>query len=231
MPSTTHLQAQATSPATSAAAIASTRAASSERVGNSVPLRARAGDRELVERQRKGDPSAFVEIVDTYSNLLYNGAFRMTGNREDALDLYQEVLLKVHRSLGRFRGEASLRTWMYRILVNTVRNRTRWWSQGKRGTTYSLDEADENRQPHSERVADPSPSPEDRTYGGEIRVRVQQGLDLLTEGQRVVVVLRDVEGFEYREIASILEISLGTVKSRLGRARAALRLELADLVE
>ena len=187
---------QSNSPATRNAAIASGRAASSESEGGCVPLDARAADLELVERHRKGDPSAFLEIVDSYSNLLCNVAFRLTGNREDALDLYQEVLLKVHHSLGSFRGQASLRSWLYRITVNAARNRVRWWSQKKRGTTYSLDEAEEDRQPHSERVADPNPSPEDRAYGSEIRLRVQQGLDRLTVGQRVVVVLRDVEGLE-----------------------------------
>ena len=231
MPRTTNPQMQASSPATATAALASASAASSESEGNSVPPPARAGDLELVERHRKGDPSAFVEIVDFYSNLLYNIAFRMTGNREDALDLYQEVLLKVHHSLGTFRGQASLRTWMYRITVNSARNRARWWSQVKRGKTYSLDEAEEDRQPHSERIADPSPSPEGRAYASEIRVRVQQGLDRLPLEQRVVVVLRDVEGLEYREIVSTLGILLGTVKSRLGRGRAALRRQLADLVQ
>lgn len=203
----------------------------SESEGSSVALSPRSGDLELVERHRKGDPSAFLEIVDAYSNLLFNVAFRLTGNREDALDLHQEVLMKVHRSLGRFRGQASLRTWMYRITVNAARNRARWWSRVKRGPAYSLDAAEDDRQPPSERLADPSPDPEGRAYGGEIRVRVQQGLDRLPVGQRVVVVLRDVEGMEYREIASTLGISLGTVKSRLARGREALRRQLADLVE
>jgi RNA polymerase sigma-70 factor (ECF subfamily) len=207
------------------------RFALSESEVGSATLSARTGDAELVERHRQGDPSAFLEIVDTYSNLLYNVAFRMTGNREDALDLYQEVLLKVYRSLDRFRGQSSLRTWMYRITVNAARNRARWWSRVKRGTTYSLDAAQEDRQPPSERVADPQPSPEGRAYGSEIRVRVQQGLDQLPVAQRVVVVLRDVEGLEYREIASTLGISLGTVKSRLARGREALRRQLADLLE
>lgn len=211
--------------------MASARTASSESDGSSVPPHTRTTDLELVERHRKGDPSAFLEIVDSYSNLLCNVAFRLTGNREDALDLYQEVLLKVHHSLGSFRGQASLRSWMYRITVNAARNRVRWWSQKKRGTTYSLDEAEEDHQAHSERVADPSPSPEGRAYASEIRARVQQGLDRLPLEQRVAVVLRDVEGLEYREIASTLGIFLGTVKSRLGRGRAALRRQLADLVE
>jgi RNA polymerase sigma-70 factor (ECF subfamily) len=184
-----------------------------------------------VERHRKGDPSAFVEFVDAHSNLLYNVAFRMTGNRADALDLCQEALLKMHRSLGRFRGQSSLRTWIYRIIVNTAHNQARWWNQAKRGTPDSLDAAEEDRPPLSGRVADPSPTPEDRAYGSEIGVRVQQGLDRLTVRQRAVVVLRDVEGLGYEEIASTLGISRGTVKSRLWRGREALRRELADLVE
>ena len=203
----------------------------SESERHSATLSSRDSDAELVARHRQGDASAFLEIVDTYSSLLYNIAFRMTGNREDALDLHQEVLLKIYRSLDRFRGQASLRTWMYRITVNAARNRARWWSRVKRGTTYSLDAAEENRQPPSERVADPQPDPEGRAYGAEIRVRVQQGLDQLPVGQRVAVILRDIEGLEYREIASTLGISLGTVKSRLARGREALRRQLADLLE
>jgi RNA polymerase sigma-70 factor (ECF subfamily) len=203
----------------------------SEGESSSASLPAVAGDLELVERHRKGDPSAFLELVETYSNLLYNVAFRLTGNREDALDLQQEVLLKVYRSLGRFRGQASLRTWLYRITVNAARNRARWWNRVKRGTAYSLDTAEEDRQPPSERVADPRPGPEGQAYGSEIKARVQEGLGHLPPAQRAVVVLRDIEGLEYREIASTLEISLGTVKSRLARGREALRRQLADLLE
>lgn len=191
-----------------------------------------ASDLELVERHRRGDPSAFESIVQQYTNLIYTLSFRLTGNREDAQDLHQEVLLKVFRSLARFRGQASLRTWIYRITVNAARNRARWWSRAKRGTAQSLDASyDDDGSPPSERIADTAPGPDGRAYGKEIQARVQEGLDQLPVNQRTVVVLRDIEGLDYREIAAALEISLGTVKSRLARGRDALRSQLADLLE
>jgi RNA polymerase sigma-70 factor (ECF subfamily) len=195
------------------------------------PLLAPQEDLELAERHRKGDPSAFVEFVDTYSSLIHNVAFRMTGNREDALDLCQDVLLKVYASLGGYRGRASLCSWTYRITMNAARNHVRWWTRAKRGKTYSLDEAEEERQPLSERVISPGPSSEARVYASEIGARIQQALNTLPVGQRAAVVLRDVQGLDYYEIASTLGISLGTVKSRLARGREALRRELADLME
>jgi len=188
-------------------------------------------DRELLERHRRGDASAFGAIAERYSAPLYNLAFRLLGNREDALDLHQEVLLKAYRSLHRFRGDAALRTWFYRIAVNTAKNRARFWSRGKRGPTLSLDATAEPGRAMIDRISDPRPSPEGAAYGQEIQVRVQRGLDRLPLNQRMVVVLRDVEGLDYREVADALGISLGTVKSRLARGRNSLRRDLADLLE
>lgn len=188
-------------------------------------------ERELVERHRRGDRTAFDAIVAAYAGPLFTLAFRLAGNREDAQDLYQEVLIKVYRSLGRFRGDASLRTWIFRIAVNTSKNRARFWSRVKRGPATSLDAAEEDRLPPSERLPDPRPGPEGVTFGQEVQARVQRELDRLPWGQRTVIVLRDVEGMEYREIARTLAISLGTVKSRLARGRDALRRALADLME
>ena len=188
-------------------------------------------ERELIERHQRGDRSAFETIVETYSGPLFTLTYRLAGNREDAQDLYQDVLLKVYRSLDRFRGEASLRTWIFRIAVNAAKNRARFWSRVKRGPALSLDAAEEDGRPPSERLPDPRPGPEGSAYGGEIQARVQQELDRLPWGQRAVIVLRDVDGMEYREIARTLDISLGTVKSRLARGRDALRRELADLME
>jgi RNA polymerase sigma-70 factor (ECF subfamily) len=186
---------------------------------------------ELIDRHRRGDPTAFEAIVTAYSSSLFTMAFRMMGNREDAEDLHQEVLLKVHSALGKFRGESSLRTWIFRIAVNAARNRVRWWNRLKRGHPISLDAVDADARPYADRIADPKPGPEGTTYGSEIQERVQQELDQLPWNQRMVVVLRDIDGMEYREIARTLEISLGTVKSRLARGRDALRHALADLLE
>jgi len=188
-------------------------------------------DGELLERHRRGDPAAFGALAARYAAPLYNLAFRLLGNREDALDLHQEVLLKAYRSIHRFRGDSALRTWFYRIAVNTAKNRARFWSRGKRGPTLSLDAATDPGRALIDRIADPRPSPEGAAYGHEIQARVQQGLDRLPLNQRTVVVLRDVEGLDYREVAALLGISLGTVKSRLARGRDSLRRDLADLLE
>jgi RNA polymerase sigma-70 factor (ECF subfamily) len=187
-------------------------------------------DRNILERHRRGDATAFEALVGAYSEPLFNLAFRLLGNREDALDLQQEVLLKAYRSLGRFRGDAALRTWLYRIAVNAAKNRARFWSRVKRGPAVSLDAADAGGRPAADRISDPRPGPEGEVYGHEIQARVQRGLDRLPLSQRLVVVLRDVEGMEYREIADALGISLGTVKSRLARGRETLRRDLTDLL-
>ncbi|MGD8377433.1 MAG: sigma-70 family RNA polymerase sigma factor [Acidobacteriota bacterium] len=187
-------------------------------------------DAELVARHRRGEPGAFEDLVRTHGSSLFTLAFRLAGNREDAEDLYQEVLLKAHRSLGRFRGEASLRTWLFRIAVNASKNRARWWNRAKRGHAVSMDAVEEGGSALSERVSDPRPGPDGSVYGREIHVRVQRELHRLPWAQRAVVVLRDVDGMEYREIARTLGISLGTVKSRLARGRESLRTALADLL-
>jgi RNA polymerase sigma-70 factor (ECF subfamily) len=185
----------------------------------------------LVERHRGGDPAAFEDLVAAYGSSLYTLAFRLVGSHEEAEDLYQDVLWKVCRALGRFRGEASLRTWIFRIAVNAARNRARWWSRVKRGHAVSLDAFEEDSRAPSDRFPDSRPGPEASAYGHEIQARMHRELQRLPWSQRVVVVLRDVDGMEYREIAGTLGISLGTVKSRLARGREALRRALVDLLE
>ena len=154
-------------------------------------------------------------------------ATHLLGDREEALDLSQEVFLRVFRTLHRFRGQSSLRTWIFRIVVNQVRNRQRWWRRRQRSNQVSLDE---HIRDHGEMVLGADASTPDRELTRkEIGARLKTAIQNLPFEQRTALVLREVEGLKYEEIAFSLGLPVGTVKSRLTRARQALRVELGDL--
>ena len=166
----------------------------------------------------------FNEVFRNFKGMVFNLAFRMLGNREDALELTQEVFLAVYRKLGDFRGQSSLKTWMYRIVINKARNRLRWWHVRRRSLTCSLHDlsvSEENAV--SLRLGRPERSPEDSLRGAEIEARFHRGLQQLPVNQRLVLIMRDVESLSYEEIAESLGVSCGTVKSRLARARERMR--------
>lgn len=190
-----------------------------------VPGRAVTLEREAlaVERLRARDESAFEELVSRHERELYHLAHRLLGDHEEALDATQEVFLRVFRGLPSFRGQATLRTWIWGIALNVCRTRlgsAQRRLQRNRTSLLTLDgEGDECPLP----LPDPSPGPEQFAYGRELRNALERALAALSAEHREVVVLRDVQGLEYEEMAAVLGCALGTVKSRLGRARAALR--------
>ncbi|MBQ6808812.1 MAG: sigma-70 family RNA polymerase sigma factor [Firmicutes bacterium] len=175
---------------------------------------------ELIKKSRNGDTAAFSELVAPYSKRIYNIGLKMLNNREDAADMAQDVLLKIFRNLNRFRGDAAFSTWVYRISVNTCRDILR--SSYRQHERLFTDFGEENEQPEYE-VADYSALPEQLYEDRESNAYLLALIRGLTPKYRIVMVLREVSGLSYQEIADAVNISVGTVKSRLNRARAAMR--------
>jgi len=182
-------------------------------------------DRDLVVRWQQGDEAAFEELITRHERRVYRLLYRMMGNREDAEDLTQETFLSLHRYGHRFRAEARFSTFVYRVAANAALNRRRSLGRGR---------ARVEKLKHRQSAGDDLPSsprdPEDSTLGAEISGHVRQALDQLSPSLRMPVVLYDIEGLAYGEIARVLGIAEGTVKSRIHRARLALRDLLKDLL-
>jgi RNA polymerase sigma-70 factor (ECF subfamily) len=185
-------------------------------------------DDQFLERLRRGEAVAYERLVAEHSGDVYALLFRLTNDSEEARDLTQETFLRAFQSIGRFRGDASLKTWIYRIAINQARNRWRWWRRRKRDVTVSLDATDDqNEQPLAATLpSENSLNPEQETLAREREAQLRQALLGLRSAFRESVVLRDVEGFSYEEIAELLQISIGTVKSRIARGRLELRRQL-----
>lgn len=177
-----------------------------------------AADADLARRCARGDDEAFRELYVRHAELVFNLCLRLAGEREAAADLAQEVFLRVYRHVGRFRGGSTLRTWIYRVAVNHCRSRL-----ARRRPEVSL-EARREREP-VEPVA-PGPDPEAVAAGAELDRRLERALATLPPAFREAVVLRDLEGLTYEEIAEVLRLPSGTVRSRIARGREALRLAL-----
>ncbi len=180
----------------------------------------------LIARCVAGDEAACADLVAAHQRTVFNLAFHLLGDRDEALDLSQEVFLRVFRTLSRFRGQSALRTWIYRIVVNQARNRQRWWRRRRRTDLVSLDD-------HLQRCGDLEATGEvlpDRLLASkETAARIWAAMEQLPFDQRTALVLREVDGLRYEEIAFSLDVAVGTVKSRLTRARQALREELLGI--
>ena len=167
----------------------------------------------------------FEEVFERYHALVFHLAYRILGEREEALDVCQEVFLSIYRKLGHFRGESSLKTWIYRIALNRAANRCRWWNRLRRRGAVSLEEhlSRDGRGGLEGRLESPDASPEENMMKLEQREQLERALAGLPLQQRLVLVLRDIEGLSYEEIALLLEVSTGTVKSRICRGREDLK--------
>ena len=183
---------------------------------------------QFLDRLRAGDAAAFDFLVSERSPDIYALLYRLTEDPEEARDLTQETFLQAFRAIAHFRGDADLRTWLYRIAVNQARNRWRWWRRRRRNVTVSLDATDEEHErPLAAQLRDErSVSPEEAALARERERLLTQALRSLSRVYREVVVLRDIEGMSYEGVAATLEISVGTVKSRLSRGRNELRRRL-----
>ncbi len=182
-------------------------------------------ERMLLRRLRHGDERAFAELVKANQDRVFDLVYRMIGDREEALDLSQEVFVAVHAAVGRFRGEARLSTWIFRVAKNHCLNRLKYLGRRERGRSTEISGVPEAV---LERNA-PSARPDEAVAVSETRTMVQRAIAELDEEHRLLVVLRDVEGLSYHEIAAITDQPEGTVKSRLHRARAALAEIIARL--
>jgi RNA polymerase sigma-70 factor (ECF subfamily) len=185
------------------------------------------GGREaaLVHRCAAGDEAACADLVGEHQRMVVQLAVNLLGDREEALDLSQEVFLRVFRTIHRFRGQSSLRTWIYRIAVNQARNKHRFWRRRHRADQISLDL---HIATHGEFLSGGESTPDRVLAQKELASRLQQALDTLPFDQRTAIVLREIDGLSYEEIAYSLGVAVGTVKSRLTRARQALRSELRE---
>ena len=183
-------------------------------------------DLRLIESLRLGLGAAYEELIGRFQQPVYTLALRLLGDPSEAADVVQEVFLKVFRNIGSFRGQSSLKTWIYRITVNEAHNSRRWFFRHRRGEIELDKEADSARN-WKEIIPDSGRSPFDVALEREQRVIIEAALERINPIFREAVVLRDITDLSYEEIAEILGVSLGTVKSRILRGREALREELA----
>jgi len=188
-------------------------------------------DAALVADLKAGSEEAFAILIAQFHQPLYSLIARSLNDPADAADITQEVFIKVFRSIRGFHGESSLRTWLYRIALHGASNQRRWWSRHKRQEITIDSPYQSANDPQEEgntlclgaTLADHADSPYDRVAQNEVREQVESALRQIPEAYRTVVVLREIEGFAYEEIADILDCNLGTVKSRLTRGRSALK--------
>lgn len=175
-------------------------------------------DRQLVALAQNGDPEAFAQLVRHYQKMVYNLALGKTGSHHDAEEVTQTAFLKAWQSIRSFQGKAAFSSWLYRLTVNAAIDLLRQ----RRAPALSLDD------PDLPPLADEDPGPEEASLAAERRRLLWQAIDRLPEAQRTPLVLREMEGLSYREIAQVLDLEEGTVKSRLARARLLLRRLLAE---
>jgi len=190
-------------------------------------------ERLLLRRLRERDERAFREMVEAYQDRVFNLLFRMIGGREEAEDLAQEVFVTVFKSIDQFRGDSKLSTWLYRVAANHCKNRIKYLARRHDRSTGELDEAAERTAAAQGGVpvgAGHIEAPDRALEGAEMERIVQQAIAELDEDHRLVVVLRDIEELSYEEICEITGLPEGTVKSRLHRARLALKEKLVKHV-
>jgi RNA polymerase sigma-70 factor, ECF subfamily len=174
----------------------------------------------LIQRCAAGDETAFAELVAEHQRMVVQLAMNLLGDRDEALDLSQDVFIRVFRTIGQFRGQSALRTWIYRIAVNQARNRHRFWRRRRRSDQVSLDA---HVEAHGDFQSGAESGPDRILAQKELAARLTEALNALPFDQRTAVVLREVDGLSYDEIAFSLGVAVGTVKSRLTRARQTLR--------
>jgi RNA polymerase sigma-70 factor, ECF subfamily len=184
-------------------------------------------DSVLIAELRSGKESAYEALLQRFEHPVYNMISRLMDDPADAPDVVQEVFLKIFRNIGAFRGDSSLKTWIYRISVNEARNHRRWFSRHRR-REVAIDAGPGEEHGYADWLADPGRSPFETALDGETAALIQEALAAVNPKFRAALVLREIEGLSYGEVAEILEISLGTVKSRILRGREALRKQIAD---
>ena len=179
---------------------------------------------DLIQRLQKGDREAFNELVMQYEKQVINIAYGMLSDREDALDAAQEVFIKVYKSISNFKGQSSLTTWIYRITANVCNDILR--KRQRTAKTISIYPSEDEEESRQAEIADTAPTPEEALEQTEAQKAVREGIAQLSDDFRTVITLCDIEGLSYEDAAQVIGVPHGTVKSRLNRARGALRKKL-----
>ncbi|MGA7293895.1 MAG: sigma-70 family RNA polymerase sigma factor [Terriglobales bacterium] len=192
---------------------------------------ARTAESSVIAELKAGSEQAYSWLIGEFHQPIYGLIYRIVNDPADAADTTQEVFLKVFRGMKHFHGESSLKTWIYRIALHEAANRRRWWFRHKaQETPIDPIEAGECEFSAEERLVDPGESPFEKFAHTEVRAAVEEALQQVPEPYRTALILRDLEEMSYEEIAEVLAISLGTVKSRITRGRDSLRKKLAEYV-
>src|ERR1700722_10612036 len=187
-------------------------------------------DRTLVDRFKNGDQSAFDEMVARYWDRIFSMVHQLLRNQQDADEVTQDAFIRAHRGLVNFRGDSAFSTWLYQIATNLARNRYWYWWRRKRDKSVSLDApvSADNNTTLAEIIPAEVETPDDITVTREFVSRIGSGMERLGAKHREILILRNVKNQTYEEIAAILGISVGTVKSRIARARESLRSKLGE---
>jgi len=187
-------------------------------------------DRLLVDRFKNGDQSAFDEIVSRYWTRIYAMAHQLLRNTQDAEEVTQDAFIRAHRGLPQFRGESAFSTWLYQIATNVARNRYWYWWRRKRDKSLSFEQpvGTEGGMTLADVLPAQTETPDDIAVTQEFVERIGEAMEKLGRKHREILVLRNVKNLSYEEIATVLKISVGTVKSRIARAREHLRSKLGE---
>jgi len=182
----------------------------------------------LVAGLKAQDEAAFAEVFELYKDMVYTLCCKLLSERSDAMDVTQEVFLTLYRKIGAFRGDCSLKTWLYRVTLNQAANRNRWWRRRFRNRTVSLNLIVEHEGETRIDPMCPKPLADREVLSSELQQAINEGLGKLPFEQRAALVLRDVQGLSYEEVAEVTAVQIGTVKSRIARGRERLRGLLQD---
>ena len=180
-----------------------------------------ATEKKLIELSVSGDIEAFETLIQSHQKRVYNIALRMTGNPEDAQELAQDAIVRAFTSIGKFRGDSSFSTWLYRITINVC---TDFLRKRRKTTVISMEQgpvSNENNQ--GIQIEEEAPGPDELAEKKQLKELVREAIDLLSDEHKQVLILRDIMDMSYKEIANTLNVNEGTIKSRLNRARAGLK--------
>ncbi len=192
---------------------------------------ARTAESAVIAELKAGSEEAYSWLIGEFHQPIYGLIYRIVNDPSDAADTTQDVFLKVFRGMKHFHGESTLKTWIYRIALHEAANRRRWWFRHKaQETPIDPVSTGEYEDSGEDRLVDPGESPFERFAHAEVRAAVEKALLQVPEPYRTALILRDLEEMSYEEIAEVLQISLGTVKSRITRGRDALRKKLTGYV-
>ena len=195
-----------------------------------VEVTAASSDVRLLEGLRAGDDRAYEELLTRFQQPVYNIVYRLVTDPSDTADVVQEVFLKIFRSIGGFRGQSSLKTWVYRIAVNESHNHRRWFAR-KRGQETGLDDDQGDGVTYEQTLPDHSQSPLEIAVDHETRAAIEEALQRVKPAFRDALILREIEGLSYDEIAEVLQVNINTVKTRIVRGRQSLREQLAGKLD